>query len=514
MKSTSTINLLLGIIIASLFIYNFNTYLFPLRIPVEWESNFSDCPNLETKDCSICLANVSSVSSQVTDLSGNNAEILPLYLQPTNLQPLVSKLANQMDFETTWFKSTNKKLYLTDEVHMHRKRWEMVYIANAVLEMGLCSKGKKGLVWAAGQEILVSFFAGYGCSILATDMPPDGADISAWSNTGQFASSKESLYLEKYVTKKDFDELVSYRTQDMNHVPIDSRNKYDFMWSTCSVEHVGSILLGQKFIIDAMNLLRPGGVAIHTTEFTLSSLDKTVGTGITYKVYKVKFPYLERKMLIDHVKKHQATVIVGETGSGKTTHSYHTISDTLLELPQYLYESGFTKNGIIAITQPRRVAAISIAKRVSEELDSKLGDLVGYSIRFENMTTPQTKLQYMTDGMLLRELLSDRLLSKYSVIVLDEAHERTLRTDILFGMIHQIMKVRPELRVVIMSATLNAKRFASFFDAKIFEIKGRQFPVEIYHAQKTQPDYMDATLVAVFQIHLELPVGDILVFLT
>ncbi|KAJ1540521.1 hypothetical protein HK096_010842 [Nowakowskiella sp. JEL0078] len=282
MKSPSIITLLFGITFVCLFIYNFHPYIYPSGISLEREAILSKtCPDSITKECSVCPAIVSNSPSEVTDLSGLNAAILPFYLRPTNLQPLVSKLANQMDFETKWFKTIHKKLYQTDEIQMHRKRWEMVYIANIVLEMGLCSKGKKGLVWAAGQEILVSFFAGYGCSILATDMPPDGADISAWSNTGQFASSKESLFLEKYVAKNDFDEL----------------NLFEIFDETLK-EHVGSILLGQKFIIDAMDLLKPGGVAIHTTEFTLSSLDKTVDTGITVLWRKQDVEYLVHSLKV------------------------------------------------------------------------------------------------------------------------------------------------------------------------------------------------------------------------
>ena len=120
---------------------------------------------------------------------------------------------------------------------------------------------------------------------------------------------------------------------------------------------------------------------------------------------------------------------------------------------------------MIAITQPRRVAAISIAKRVSEELGVRLGEEVGYSIRFEDVTSEKTKIKYMTDGMLLRELLSDQVLSKYSVIVLDEAHERTLTTDILFGMVKSIQQSkRKDLKIIVMSATLNADKFSKYFN--------------------------------------------------
>nr|KAJ3423304.1 hypothetical protein HK105_006105 [Polyrhizophydium stewartii] len=211
-----------------------------------------------------------------------------------------------------------------------------------------------------------------------------------------------------------------------------------------------------------------------------------------------------RDTILAEIAQFQAVVIVGETGSGKTT-----------QLPQFLHDAGYTRRGMIAITQPRRVAAISIATRVSQEMQTKLGGTVGYSIRFEDVTSAETKIKYMTDGMLLRELLSDADLSRYSVIILDEAHERTLRTDVLFGAVKQIQKRRPELKIVVMSATLNAKAFSAYFNnAKIIEVQGRQFPVKLFYASDKQEDYVDAAQVAVMQIHKEQPAGDILVFLT
>ncbi|KND02764.1 ATP-dependent helicase HrpA [Spizellomyces punctatus DAOM BR117] len=214
--------------------------------------------------------------------------------------------------------------------------------------------------------------------------------------------------------------------------------------------------------------------------------------------------YKAQRAITDEIMRHQSVVIVGETGSGKTT-----------QIPQFLDAAGLTQQGIIAITQPRRVAAISIAKRVADELGTKLGDKVGYSIRFDDTTSPSTKIKYMTDGMLLRELLSDNKLKRYSAIILDEAHERTLRTDILFGMVKAIQKERKDLKIIIMSATLNAERFSQYFDnAKVIYVAGRQFPVRTFAAVQRQEDYVDAALVATFQLHMEEPRGDILVFLT
>lgn len=215
--------------------------------------------------------------------------------------------------------------------------------------------------------------------------------------------------------------------------------------------------------------------------------------------------YPFRGQLLEAVEKHQMLIIVGETGSGKTT-----------QIPQYLHEAGYTANDKkIGCTQPRRVAAMSVAARVAEELGVKLGNEVGYSIRFEDCTSERTILKYMTDGMLLREFLSEPDLMSYSVIIVDEAHERTLHTDILFGLVKDISRFRPDLKLLISSATLDAQKFSAFFDdAPIFKIPGRRYPVDIYYTKAPEADYLDACVVSVLQIHVTQPLGDILVFLT
>uniref|UniRef100_A0A667WGD5 Pre-mRNA-splicing factor ATP-dependent RNA helicase DHX16 n=1 Tax=Myripristis murdjan TaxID=586833 RepID=A0A667WGD5_9TELE len=215
------------------------------------------------------------------------------------------------------------------------------------------------------------------------------------------------------------------------------------------------------------------------------------------------FPY--REDLLAAIHEHQILVIEGETGSGKTT-----------QIPQYLMEDGYTKGGMkIGCTQPRRVAAMSVAARVSEEVGVKLGNEVGYSIRFEDCTSERTVLKYMTDGMLLREFLTEPDLASYSVIIIDEAHERTLHTDILFGLIKDIARFRPDLKVLVASATLDTERFSCFFDdAPVFRIPGRRFPVDIYYTKAPEADYLEACVVSVLQIHVTQPPGDILVFLT
>ncbi len=214
--------------------------------------------------------------------------------------------------------------------------------------------------------------------------------------------------------------------------------------------------------------------------------------------------YKFRKQLLDAVNENQLMIVVGETGSGKTT-----------QLTQYLAESGFAEHGMIGCTQPRRVAAMSVAKRVAEEVGCKLGKEVGYTIRFEDCTSPETKIKYMTDGMLQREVLLDPNLKKYSVIMLDEAHERTIATDVLFGLLKKTLKRRPDLKVIVTSATLDADKFSEYFNkCPIFTIPGRTFPVEVMYSKEPESDYLDAALVTVMQIHLTEPPGDILLFLT
>ncbi|KAG1825657.1 P-loop containing nucleoside triphosphate hydrolase protein [Suillus subaureus] len=214
--------------------------------------------------------------------------------------------------------------------------------------------------------------------------------------------------------------------------------------------------------------------------------------------------YKLRDALLKAIDEHQVLIVVGDTGSGKTT-----------QMVQYLAEAGFADRGRIGCTQPRRVAAMSVAKRVAEEVGCRLGQEVGYTIRFEDCTSPETKIKYMTDGMLQRESVIDPLCSQYSVVMLDEAHERTISTDVLFGLLKKAVKKRPELKLIVTSATLDAEKFSKyFFGCPIFTIPGRTYPVEILYTKELESDYLDASLITVMQIHLSEPPGDILLFLT
>ncbi|KAL1856034.1 hypothetical protein Plec18170_003902 [Paecilomyces lecythidis] len=228
-----------------------------------------------------------------------------------------------------------------------------------------------------------------------------------------------------------------------------------------------------------------------------------------------------RQSLLYLVETYPVTIVVGQTGSGKTT-----------QLPQYLDQAGWTANGkLIGVTQPRRVAATTVATRVAEEMHCAVGEEVGYSIRFEDLTSAATRIKFLTDGLLLREALVDPLLSRYSVIMVDEAHERSLSTDVLLGILKKIKKKRSDLRIVISSATLQAEDFLRFFAGEEFQtdtndgelggsvgriisLEGRMYPVDILYLENPAEDYLERAVKTIFDIHTQEPEGDILVFLT
>lgn len=237
-----------------------------------------------------------------------------------------------------------------------------------------------------------------------------------------------------------------------------------------------------------------GGKATYGRRTNLSMVEQRE----SLPIFKLK------QALIEAMIEKQILVVVGETGSGKTT-----------QMTQYAVEAGLARRGKIGCTQPRRVAATSVAKRVAEEYGCKVGADVGYTIRFEDCTSQDTIIKYMTDGMLLRECLIDPDLSAYSLIMLDEAHERTIHTDVLFGLLKAAAKKRPDFKLIITSATLDAVKFSEYFyEAPIFTIPGRTFPVEVLYTKEPESDYLEAAHVSVIHIHLTEPPGDILVFLT
>eukprot|EP00761_Pharyngomonas_kirbyi_P012858 gb/GECH01012885.1/.p1 GENE.gb/GECH01012885.1/~~gb/GECH01012885.1/.p1 ORF type:complete len:723 (+),score=158.39 gb/GECH01012885.1/:1-2169(+) len=231
--------------------------------------------------------------------------------------------------------------------------------------------------------------------------------------------------------------------------------------------------------------------------------------------YKREIAYL-----LEH---HQCIIIVGHTGCGKTT-----------QIPQFLHEFGWCNDGYsVACTQPRRVAATSVAQRVADEMQVKLGTSVGYRVRFADETDAvRTRIKYVTDGMLLNEMMMDPLLTAYSVIIVDEAHERSLYTDVILGLLKKILKRRPELRLIVSSATIEASEFQRFFTLKpakassldprpfIMSIEGRAFPVEVYYTETPVASYVSAAAACIVDIHRRHRMkrggegsGDILAFL-
>lgn len=211
----------------------------------------------------------------------------------------------------------------------------------------------------------------------------------------------------------------------------------------------------------------------------------------------------------DALLHHQVVIVTGETGSGKTT-----------QLPKLCMELGWGTRGIIGHTQPRRIAARSVAERIADELHSSVGDLVGYSVRFTDAVSEDTLVKVMTDGILLAEIHHDRLLRAYDTIIIDEAHERSLNIDFLLGYLKQILPQRPDLHIIITSATIETERFAEHFaidgkPAPIIEVSGRTYPVEIRYRPGTEDDDpLDVFVDAVTELYTESSVegGDILAF--
>lgn len=229
-----------------------------------------------------------------------------------------------------------------------------------------------------------------------------------------------------------------------------------------------------------------------------------------------------KEEILSMVRDHQIVICIGETGSGKTT-----------QIPQFLLDSGLGGDKLIGVTQPRRIAAISVSQRVHQErhgsasqAQTELTQEIGYTVRFDDQTTSKTKVKFMTDGILIRESLHDPAMSRYSILILDEAHERSLNTDILFGLLKRAARQRTDLKIIIMSATLDATRFAEFFNhCPVLEIPGRVYPVDIYHSRLHQvvstqggstlgQQVLHAAVEIICKIHGREEDGHILVFLT
>ncbi|PJF19742.1 hypothetical protein PSACC_00395, partial [Paramicrosporidium saccamoebae] len=260
-----------------------------------------------------------------------------------------------------------------------------------------------------------------------------------------------------------------------------------------------------------MKFWKPGAVA-PGEEVTLDEEEASTVLLAAMIPSKGQLPvHKHRNEFLYLVENHQVVIVVGQTGSGKTT-----------QLPQYLFEAGWTSTTcMVACTQPRRVAAISVATRVAEEMSCEVGGLVGYSVRFDEKSSPMTGIKYLTDGMLFREALFDPLLSRYSVVMIDEAHERSLYTDLLLGLLKKIIKKRKDLRIIISSATMDAEAFKTYFtrdsnhlaDSAILTVQGRMHPVDVFYLREETHDVVEEASSTIVKIHANEDSGDILVFL-
>lgn len=233
----------------------------------------------------------------------------------------------------------------------------------------------------------------------------------------------------------------------------------------------------------------------HPRSCTIPSIKGELGQRMPRKLPIESF----KDGLMEFIRKHQVIVLVGEAGSGKST-----------QVPRYLYLEGYGDKGIIGCTQPRRAAVTSLASA----LERDMGSVVGYSIRFDNTATQRTKIRYMTEGILLQELLGDRLLRKYSVVILDEAHERSANLDITMGLIKLALKERDDLKLIVMSATIEAQKFCDYFGCSAFNIEGRTYPVDIQYLSMNVDDYVEWAVKKILHIHESCEEGDILVFMT
>ena len=223
-------------------------------------------------------------------------------------------------------------------------------------------------------------------------------------------------------------------------------------------------------------------------------------------VFPESLPVSQRKAEIQKLlSEHQVIVVAGETGSGKTT-----------QLPKMCLELGFGNLGMIGHTQPRRIAARSVAARIAEELNTELGSLVGYKVRFNDQVSDDTQIKLMTDGILLAEIQNDRFLNQYSCLIIDEAHERSLNNDFIFGYLKQLLPRRRDLKLIITSATIDVERFSKHFNnAPIIEVSGRTYPVEVRYrpvVEEDEQDQLQGILNAVDELQAEGR-GDILIFM-
>ncbi|XP_076059076.1 putative ATP-dependent RNA helicase kurz isoform X2 [Oratosquilla oratoria] len=297
---------------------------------------------------------------------------------------------------------------------------------------------------------------------------------------------------------------------------VDEDTKNDDVIITCNNDEVKTDIINeesQKLTEEIVNEKTQTVSSRSTISSPIKPTFISVFRSSDIQTARLKLPILsEEQGIMEAIQENRVTVIVGTTGSGKTT-----------QVPQFLYEAGYASNGkIIGVTEPRRIAAIAMSQRVGYEMNLS-SDEISYHIRFENNTTPKTKIKFMTDGVLLKEIQADPMLKKYSVVIVDEAHERSVFSDILIGILSRIIPRREAkgnpLKLVIMSATLriedfteNKRLFNNF--TPVIKVDARLFDVTVHYNKKTEEDYLAEAYKKVCKIHRQLPEGGILVFLT
>ena len=236
-----------------------------------------------------------------------------------------------------------------------------------------------------------------------------------------------------------------------------------------------------------------------------------IGGSLPERVYDPALPIIDKKdEIIQAICQHPVVIVSGETGSGKTT-----------QLPKFCLDAGRGLGGVIGCTQPRRIAAMTVATRIAEELGETLGQSVGYKIRFTDRTSPHSIIKIMTDGILLAETLNDPLLNRYDTLIVDEAHERSLNIDFILGIIRTLLQKRNDLKLIITSATIDTDKFSRAFNqAPVIEVSGRMYPVEVRYLPPNassdvddEPTPVELAVKAVDRLCRQEPFGDVLIFM-
>ncbi|WAR27227.1 DEAHC-like protein [Mya arenaria] len=333
--------------------------------------------------------------------------------------------------------------------------------------------------------------------IETTELVVDKHDAKIKQTENEMVEIDNDLHRGKQIPINQFDNLSSKKSALDDKLQELQSQKGEFCkYIKAMKTKIEDIIQSDRFVNDLKEIRKALGVECRRLEAALPM-------------------YARREDIITTIRNNQVSVIIGETGSGKST-----------QMVQYLYQAGFGDKGLIACTQPRKIAAISLATHVSKELASSVGQIVGYQVGMQMKKTEITKVLYMTDHLLLNECLADRSLTKYSCVIIDEAHERSIHTDLLLGLLKQCMKTRPEFKVIVTSATIYPDIFVQYFggplNCPVLSVSGRAFPVDViwdHDEMNDSPypnDFEKKALQKAIDIHTTTDVnsGDILVFLT